>query len=83
MHSANKIIDDAVLLPVEERVLVVDSLFRSLNQPQSDIDRQWTEIAQQRLHELRSGTVTPVPGQDVFERINARFSHSSSEGIHD
>ncbi len=41
MHGAKKIIDDAVLLPVEERVLVVDSLLRSLNQPQSDRDRQW------------------------------------------
>lgn len=74
MHSAKKIIDDAVLLPVEERVLVVDSLLRSLNQPQSEIDRQWVKVAQARLQELRSGAVTPVSGQDVFERINIRFA---------
>ena len=73
MNSAKKIIDDAVLLPVEERVLVVDSLLRSLNQPQSEIDRQWTKVAQARLQELRSGAVTPVSGMDVFERIDTRF----------
>lgn len=74
MLSAKKIIDDAVQLPEEERVLVVDSLLRSLNQPQSEIDRQWAEVAQARLQELRSGAVTPTSGQDVFERINARFA---------
>ena len=74
MLSAKKIIDDAVQLPEEERVLVVDSLLRSLNQPQSEIDRQWAEVAQARLQELRSGAVTPTSGQDVFERINARLA---------
>ena len=74
MLSAKKIIDDAVQLPEEERVLVVDSLLRSLNQPQSEIDRQWVEVAQARLQELRSGAVTPTSGQDVFERINARLA---------
>lgn len=73
-NSTKKIIDDAVLLPVEERVLVVDSLLRSLNQPQSEIDRQWAEVAQSRLQELRSSAVAPVSGQDVFARINARFA---------
>jgi putative addiction module component (TIGR02574 family) len=60
-------------LPVEERVLLADSILRSLNAPQSGIDRQWAAVAQQRLAELRSGRVKPVPGDDVFARVWKRF----------
>lgn len=71
--NTKKIIDEAVSLPLEERVFVVDSLLRSLNQPDAEIDRQWVVIAKKRLAELRSGVVEPVPGEKVFEKIQKRF----------
>lgn len=71
--NTKQLIDEAVSLPVEERALVVDSLLRSLNHPESDIDRQWAEKAQQRLTELRSGSVRAVPGEKVFEKVWERF----------
>jgi len=40
---------------VEERTLVVDSLLRSLNPPDPEIDRKWAIVAKRRLEELRSG----------------------------
>lgn len=51
------LISEALLLPVEERALVVDSLLRSLNSPESDLDRQWAVVAEKRLAELQDGTV--------------------------
>jgi putative addiction module component (TIGR02574 family) len=71
--NTKELIDEVVSLPVEERVLVVDSLLRSLNQPESEIDKKWAVVAKRRLAEMRSGTVTPVPGQKVFEKIWQRF----------
>lgn len=71
--NTKDLIDEAVSLPVEERALVVDSLLRSLNQPESDIDKNWSAVAQKRLAELRSGTVDAVPGGGVFEKIWKRF----------
>lgn len=71
--NTQKLIDEAVSLPVEERVLVVDSLLRSLNQPESEIDKKWVVTAKQRLTELRSGSVDAVPGEKVFEKIWQRF----------
>jgi putative addiction module component (TIGR02574 family) len=71
--NTKELIEHAIALPVEERALVVDSLLRSLNPPQSDIDAQWTAEAKHRLAELRSGKVESVAGEAVFERVWDRF----------
>ncbi|MEI7995706.1 MAG: addiction module protein [Methylococcaceae bacterium] len=73
MHSTKDIIQEAAALPVEERIIVVDSLLRSLNIPDRDTDTEWTAVAKRRLTELRSGRVNPVPGDQVFARIRERF----------
>lgn len=71
--NTKQLINDAVSLPVEERALVVDSLLRSLNQPESKIDKKWAKEARRRLSELRSGRVEPIPGDQVFGKVWERF----------
>ena len=74
MQGTREIIQEATALPVEERVIVIDSLLRSLNVPDTDTDRQWSAVAQQRLAELRGGRVRSVLGDQVFLRIKERFA---------
>jgi len=71
--NTKQLIDEAVSLPVEERALVVDSLLRSLNQPESKIDKIWAKEAKRRLDELRSGQVKAIPGEEVFREVWERF----------
>jgi len=73
MPATKKLIDEALSLPVEERVVIVDSLLKSLNMPDPVIDKKWIEVAKRRLEELRSGKVDPVPGNEVFDRVRERF----------
>jgi putative addiction module component (TIGR02574 family) len=61
-------------LPVEERARVADSVLKSLNPPESEIDKKWAEVAKRRLEEIKSGAVTPVSGEEVFEEVWKRFS---------
>ena len=74
MHGTREIIEEVTALPVEERARVVDSLLRTLNPPQSEIDTAWAEVARRRLAELRSGRVKAIPGDQVFRRIRERFA---------
>ena len=67
------LIREAISLPVDERALIVDSLLRSFNNPQSAIDKEWAKAGKKRLAELRSGAVKAVPGEDVFKKIKRRF----------
>jgi len=71
--NTKELIAEVVALPVEERAVVVDSLLRSLNQPESDIDQKWVSVAKERLAEMRSGKVKPVPGEQVFDKVWKRF----------
>ena len=73
MPNTAEIIRDAESLPVEERTLIVDSLLRTLNPPDPEIDQKWANVAKRRLEELRSGRVQPIPGDEVFAKIRQRF----------
>jgi len=68
-----ELIQEVASLPVEERALVADSILRTLNPPDAEIDRKWMQVAQRRLAELRSGKVKPIPGEQVFARVWKRF----------
>ena len=72
MPSTADIIREVESLPVEERTMVVDTLLRSLNSPDPEIDRKWAVVARRRLAEFRSGRVESVPGDEVFAKIRQR-----------
>lgn len=67
------LIAEAVSLPVEDRVLVLDSLLKSLNSPERDIDAKWVSLAKQRLYQLRSGEAEAIPADKVFQKILNNF----------
>jgi hypothetical protein len=64
---------EAESLPVEERAIVADSLLRSLNPPESELDKKWAAVARMRLEEVRTGNVEAIPGDEVFEKIWKNF----------
>ncbi len=76
MPGSEDLIREAELLPVDERLKVVDSLLRSLNPPDPDIDRLWIVEARRRLDEVRSGKVQPIDGTEVMQKLRERFPNA-------
>lgn len=62
------VIAATISLLVEERARVVDSLPKSLNPPEEEIDQKWATVARERLREIRSGKVQSIPGDEVFAK---------------
>ncbi len=61
---------EALLLSAEERVHLVESLLRSLqDEARPDIDPAWIAEAERRYRELRSGQVQAIPGDGLFDQI--------------
>jgi len=68
MTNTARLIDEVSVLPVEERVFVVDSLLRTLNPVDADIEAAWGAVAERRLDDLLAGRAQGVPAEEVFEK---------------
>jgi putative addiction module component (TIGR02574 family) len=72
--KTKELIAKAISLPVEERAMIIDSLLKSLNPPESEIDKQWALLAKKRLESLRTGETKAISGEEVFQKIWNRFA---------
>ncbi|MFH1561975.1 MAG: addiction module protein [Nitrospirota bacterium] len=69
-----RLVNETMSLPSDMRTTLVDRLIESLNVPtQREVDRLWAEEAERRIEEVRSGKVSTIPGNQVFDEIRGRF----------
>lgn len=72
--TTRELLELALSLPVEERLLLADSILKSVNTPDSKTDSAWIEEARRRLDELRSGKVGSLPARSVLDAIYERHA---------
>jgi putative addiction module component (TIGR02574 family) len=73
---ANKVFDEALSLPSDERVSLVEKLLTSLNLPiQAEIDRLWMEESERRVSQIERGDVELIPGDEVFAKIRRKYQN--------
>lgn len=71
---AKKVFDEALSLPAENRVRLIEKLLISLNLPtQPEIDHLWAEEAERRISQIDKGEVRLVPGEKVFANIRKKY----------
>jgi len=73
MISKDEFISEAVSLPVEIRLQLVERLLESLNPCQKDIDDLWAIEVERRVTEIDRGEVKTVPGDEVFRKLHNRL----------
>ena len=69
-----ELLTEIISLPIDDRVVVVDSILKSLNPPESEVDKKWIATAKRRFSELHAGKIKAVPGDEVFDKIWNRLS---------
>ena len=70
----DRVVEEALSLPADIRLNLVEKLITSLNLPTNeDIDRLWAEEAERRISQIEAGEVRLVPGEDVFSKIRAKY----------
>jgi putative addiction module component (TIGR02574 family) len=71
---AEKIYNEVLDLPTEERLSLLDKLLHIITIPApSDIEQAWLKEAHKRLDDIRSGKTKTIPGEAVFEEVKKRF----------
>ena len=67
---SDKVMDEALSLPADARMSLVEKLLASLNLPiKSEIDRVWAEEAERRVTQIDRGEVELIPGEEVFAKL--------------
>jgi len=71
---ARKFVEEALLLPIEDRAELVEQLLQSLNIPtQKEIDQLWAEEAEKRVKEYEEGKIEALNGEKVIREIRDRY----------
>jgi putative addiction module component (TIGR02574 family) len=71
---ADKVFSDALSLPSDARMSLVEKLIASLNLPtHAEIDRSWAEEAEQRVSQIDRGDVELISGDEVFAKIRRKY----------
>ena len=73
MIKADELISEAVSLPVEIKTQLIEKLLQSLNPAQHNIDTLWSQEAEKRVADIKSGSVKTIPGDEVFSKIRDRL----------
>ena len=71
---ARKIYQQALDLPIDDRLILIDQLIHSANLPtQSEIDLLWSQEVERRNKEIDDGLSVLIPGEEVIGRIKNEF----------
>ena len=75
---SDKVIDDVLSLPADQRIDLADRILESLNAPTDpEIDALWAVEAERRVKEIKDGQVELIPGDKVFARIHRKYAKSN------
>jgi putative addiction module component (TIGR02574 family) len=65
--STKKILEQALQLKPEERFIVIETLLKSLDEPDKKIDEIWALEAEKRLNAYREGRLEGIPMEEIFK----------------
>jgi len=72
-RTLEDITDELLQMNVESRAAIAKRLLESLDDltPEEN-ERLWVEEAARRYRQLKAGTATSIPSEEVFARLDAR-----------
>jgi len=72
---ADKVFDEALSLPSDARMTLLEKLIASLNLPtHAEIDLLWAEEAERRISQIDQGKVELISGDEVFAKIRRKYN---------
>jgi len=74
MINTDELISEAVSLPVEKRILLVNKLLESLNPSKKEIDEVWAKEAEGRVSDIMAGKEKTIPGEEVFKEVREKYN---------
>ncbi|MBM3334570.1 addiction module protein [Candidatus Sumerlaeota bacterium] len=71
--DTKRILKNALELPAKERIIIVDHLISSLDQPDEHIDSLWRKEVEDRVEAHQSGKIRSVPLEEVLSKYSKQW----------
>ena len=71
MAEPNQVLQAALELPPRERADLLEAIAASLDG--LDLGQEWEDEIRRRIDDIDAGRVQPVPGEEVFSRLEQRL----------
>ena len=65
--SSKEILKQALELRPREKIILVEHLLHSIDEPDKKIDAIWAEEAKKRLEAYRNGQLKGIPMEEIFK----------------
>ncbi|HQF43363.1 MAG TPA: addiction module protein [Ignavibacteriaceae bacterium] len=66
--SSKEIIESVLKLSPPERLLIIEGILKSLDEPDAEIEKIWIEEAEKRLQAYRDGKLKGIPIEEIFKQ---------------
>jgi len=61
-----QIIEEALLLTPQDKFLIIDTLLKSLDKPDMELDGVWEDESEKRLRSYKDDKTQTIPFEEVF-----------------
>jgi putative addiction module component (TIGR02574 family) len=66
--DTKNIIQNALSLTPAERLLIIETLSKSLSEPDKEIDTYWKEEVERRYEQFVNGKIKTIPYEDIIKK---------------
>lgn len=66
--DTKNIIQNALSLTPAERLFIIETLSKSLSEPDKDIDKYWKEEVESRYEQFVKGKIKTIPYEDIIKK---------------
>lgn len=66
MEASKELLEKALRLKPQDKIILLEGLIESLDEPDKSIDQIWTEEAERRLKAYRSGQTKGIGYSEIF-----------------
>ena len=66
MEASKELLKKALELKPQDKILLLEGIIESLDEPDKNIDQIWTEEAEKRLNAYREGKIKGVSYREIF-----------------
>lgn len=67
MPVNNTLIEKALELKPQDKIVLIEALVTSLDKPDPEISKKWIQEAEARLKAYRAGKTKGIPAEEIFK----------------